>query len=458
MIIPDPFKKKVKIPVRISNGQVNPFYGKELPKIRDAIGELVIPYYSLDDPKEADELSVEESSEMLPAGSILMINLKVDQYGGGVLTSARNPNVSLPAAPKEGFVRVILLEPLYLWHRGTKTSVLCPCKCELPDLEVEATSINHAYTIASKRFETKRTSNSGNVFRHVYHRRNVQWEKLEWLRERFDAKFEQKHYKIESTPLKTTTGPILRSTSPTGDQNEFEGAIEARPAGEAGRRAPHIGPEASAAALPPISERVRDAEMTPAGFDKLMAKGYYHFNFWMHRHNSNAGFRSIPLRILLLNYKLSKNQRRVMRINADLEIRIQQDKSLPMDEVELFHRHMARFGQNAPRNVYLPSNSPLFRKLRIFEGDRLIAASYFELGGTSSYGYYAIFDPEMEWRSLGIFTMLSEIGIAVAHGKEFYYLGYAYKEPTLYDYKKRFHGLEAYDWKNGEWKPFTRVH
>ena len=80
--------------------------------------------------------------------------------------------------------------------------------------------------------------------------------------------------------------------------------------------------------------------------------------------------------------------------------------------------------------------------------------SYFDIGKKASSGIYAMFDPEVSMRGLGIFTMLKEIEFAVDTGKQFYYQGYAYEGSSFYDYKKRFRGTESFDW-NGKWTTFS---
>ena len=51
------------------------------------------------------------------------------------------------------FVPAILLEPLDLILRGTKKAVLEGGACLLPSLEASATSLNHAYSMASAKYE-----------------------------------------------------------------------------------------------------------------------------------------------------------------------------------------------------------------------------------------------------------------------------------------------------------------
>lgn len=438
MIIPNPQKKTIKIPIRIVDGQIQYLYGGELPKIADVSGDLVIPAFALLDPVQAEKLSQEDGSEMLPAGSELMINVRVDTYAEGVLTEMRDSSADLPGfAQKEGFVKFRLEEPLYLWHRGTKLSQLNPCKGHFVDFDGEATSLNHAYTIASKKFETKRTSNTGNVFKHVYYKSKHGWEQLEWLRERLDAKFEQRYVKSDIAEI----GP------PEGTRGLFP-KVEEFPDVEI-ERVPETETE------PHVNERYPDPT-TPSGFDEHMVAGCFHYNQFFCRYNKRGEFRSIPLRIRLKDFRLSKSQKRILRINADLEIQnLPLDLNYLGDQCKLFQRHRIRLGKNAPVKVELPQGKRN-KKFCVFEDGKLVAASFFEMGANTSYGYYAIFDPEIEWRSLGILTILKEIEYAREHGNEFYYLGYAFDKPTLYDYKKRFHGLESYDWKTEEWANFKR--
>ena len=51
--------------------------------------------------------------------------------------------------------------------------------------------------------------------------------------------------------------------------------------------------------------------------------------------------------------------------------------------------------------------------------------------------------------------MLQSIEFSLRRGCRYYYPGYAYREPFAYDYKKRFIGLEVFDWTGG-WTPFRR--
>jgi leucyl-tRNA---protein transferase len=98
-----------------------------------------------------------------------------------------------------------------------------------------------------------------------------------------------------------------------------------------------------------------------------------------------------------------------------------------------------------------PDDSPCdVKELRVTKEGELLAVSYFDVGSNSTSGIYAMFEPTITTRSLGIFTMLKEIEYSRQTGRKFYYQGYAYQGPSFYDYKKRFRGTEAFDWRH-EW-------
>ena len=166
-----------------------------------------------------------------------------------------------------------------------------------------------------------------------------------------------------------------------------------------------------------------------------------------------------PLRLLIDQFRPSKSQRRVLRRNADVRMDIQ--PTVLNDSLrEMFAAHVQRFTLNLPPSLesFLgdhPNTVPCENvTLAVYAGERLIAASFLDLGQAAVSSVYAIFDPAESRRSLGIFTMLKEIEYARARGCKFYYPGYACHESSPYDYKKKFTALQWYDWE-GNWKPLS---
>lgn len=197
----------------------------------------------------------------------------------------------------------------------------------------------------------------------------------------------------------------------------------------------------------------------PEKMDSLWANGWRHFGTQFFRYN--VGFLRdelrlvLPLRIDLRNFRLSKSQRRVLRRNEDLTVEIA-PVEIDRDAEELFDRHKERFDHGVPDSLYNflspnPSNSPCEAKqIIVRDNSTPIAISYMDSGRHATSGIYAMFEPAMTGRSLGIFTLLKEIEFSIEQGKSLYYLGYAYEGESFYDYKKRFCSTEAFDW-NQNW-------
>jgi arginine-tRNA-protein transferase len=205
---------------------------------------------------------------------------------------------------------------------------------------------------------------------------------------------------------------------------------------------------------------VEQDRLSKAAFDQLMAEGWRNFGTQFFRYNlsliGDDPVHVIPLRIRLADFKPSVSQKRILQRNADLDVEI-----APIDvtdEVEqMFSRHRVRFEENPPESIYIylsdePARKPvegLQFNVRDIAG-KLLAVGLPSVGSESLSAVYTCFEPEQARRSLGIFTILKEIEYGRFSGMTYYYHGYAYDRPSYYDYKKRFSGLEAFDWK-GNW-------
>lgn len=196
--------------------------------------------------------------------------------------------------------------------------------------------------------------------------------------------------------------------------------------------------------------------------DVLWERGWRHFGRIFYRYSrqetSEGETQTItPLRVRLADWSPTKSQRRVLRRNAGLRWEI---AAVALDDEmrALFHRHKARFKENVPESIedflgQTPEEGPCdCRMLRVYEAERLLAVSFFDMGEVAVSSVYALFEPEASWRSLGIFTMLLELQHARDSGLTFLYPGYATHEASVYDYKKQFRALQWLDFEAGEWR------
>ena len=212
-----------------------------------------------------------------------------------------------------------------------------------------------------------------------------------------------------------------------------------------------------------INEQFYRLKVAPDELDTLLAHGWRHFGEQFFRYNlgfyENEIRAVLPLRIRLTDFTFTKSQRRVLKKNQDLQTVIRSIE-ITREKEFLFERHKQRFKTGVPDSLdsFLSFDAAKVPcealEVCVYAGEKLLAVSFFDLGANSISSVYAMFAPEESSRSLGILTMLIEINFALKHGKSFYYSGYAYEGNSFYDYKKRFHGLEKYDWLEN-WEGFS---
>ncbi len=213
------------------------------------------------------------------------------------------------------------------------------------------------------------------------------------------------------------------------------------------------------------SDRLLIFSITPEKLDLLLAFGYRHFGNLFFRdevdfRTENLTYNILPLRIFLENFHLSKSQKKTKQKNQDLTHYFEPLNITPEIE-ELFFNHRRRFQENIPKSLFTflggETNPTEVVQCIVRDGEKLVAASFLDLGKYSTSSIYGMFDLEYSKRRLGIYTMLLEIEYSIQLNKIYYYPGYAYKESSFYDYKKTFYGLEYLDWEKRKWLPYERV-
>jgi hypothetical protein len=209
----------IRVPIKVNNGRIVYLYGKELPDIEDgAIVELLLPDYYIVNHDLLSELQKEHHFTLFDEEELMIIIKNVDNFMKGVWEPYETGCFDLLV---DGMcVPVTLTEPLLLSMRGTKKASLSggSCKFRLGDKELNAISINNAYTIISEQLETKRKSHTGNVFDlcYYYEWKSAKWKSLNALREKFERKYEDELvfnsfvFKIGKKYIPNLEGEMLR--------------------------------------------------------------------------------------------------------------------------------------------------------------------------------------------------------------------------------------------------------
>ena len=162
------FEKRLRIGVRFDGTSFVLLNGQPLPKLTNgSVAELVVTPESIEDVNIRAGLSDQKSIPFLPKGSFILLGVGPIMIGDnpppGLIQPERHP---IPSG--ELFVEVQLNADLHLQLRGDQETRLSPCPCTILALNKEAQSLNHAFTLISEVYETKRRSHSGNVFDRGY--------------------------------------------------------------------------------------------------------------------------------------------------------------------------------------------------------------------------------------------------------------------------------------------------
>jgi leucyl-tRNA---protein transferase len=212
--------------------------------------------------------------------------------------------------------------------------------------------------------------------------------------------------------------------------------------------------------VPNIDEAFFATRVARMTMDELWATGWRHQGHLFFRYDAcemqGSWHQIVPVRIKVAEFRMSRSQRRVWRKNQDLRWEIG-PAVIDDDTHDIFNRHRVRFSDNVPENIHCffsdrPSDMPCdCVSLRAYLNGKLVAVSFLDYGLRSTSSVYAIFDPEHSRRGLGTLTLLKELELSAASGKEHLYPGYATREASHYDYKKTFNALQGMDWPSYQW-------
>lgn len=96
-------------------------------------------------------------------------------------------------------------------------------------------------------------------------------------------------------------------------------------------------------------------------------------------------------------------------------------------------------------------------EVAIYDNNRLVGLSYFDLGKESAASITGIYHPDYKKQSLGFYTMLKEIQFCQSRNIRYYYPGYVVPGYSRFDYKARIGDVEYYDLYHNDWFPMNQL-
>jgi hypothetical protein len=171
----DRFEKNLRIGVRFDGTGFVLLDGRPLPRLaKESVAELIVSPECLEDARVRGSFERQTSVQLLDEGSSVLLGVSPTMIEDISAVGLILPS-SLPVISEYLFVEVRLDAPLWLQIRGDQETRLAQCKCTVSALKKSAQSLNHAFTLISEIYETKRRSHSGNVFQRAYAQLNSAW-------------------------------------------------------------------------------------------------------------------------------------------------------------------------------------------------------------------------------------------------------------------------------------------
>lgn len=185
-------------------------------------------------------------------------------------------------------------------------------------------------------------------------------------------------------------------------------------------------------------------QVAPADYHRLMNLNYRRGGLTIYRPVCGGCAECRQLRIRADAFRPNRAQRRVMRANADVQVRIAPPR-LDRQRWELYSRYQhQRHGERGQDDSLEALDSFLYQtcvntvEWSYYLGRRLVMAAICDLCPESLSAVYCFYEPELAHRGLGTFNVLSHLGFARSEGIPFVYLGFYVRQCAKMSYKARF--------------------
>jgi arginine-tRNA-protein transferase len=172
----------------------------------------------------------------------------------------------------------------------------------------------------------------------------------------------------------------------------------------------------------------------------------------------------VQIRLPLQDFTFKKRHRKLLKRNGR-RFRLVHEPVAGMPDQELLNvnrlymaDHPEKTREDLEYNVINDLGQRVLNTqvLRVYDRHRLAAFSYFDVGRRVMYTKTGIYDPEYKSHSLGLYTMLLEVEMALERGYDYYYPGYYSPSFAAFDYKLQLGPMEYRDITTGKWLPHAR--
>ncbi|MBC7389783.1 MAG: arginyl-tRNA--protein arginylyltransferase [Opitutaceae bacterium] len=207
--------------------------------------------------------------------------------------------------------------------------------------------------------------------------------------------------------------------------------------------------------------------LQPEELDDYLAKGWFRMGQSIFTTNflnfKNQFYSAIWLRIDLRSYSADSTFKKLSKLNSDFRIEFNKC-NIDLEKEELFalYRSSVAFDASDSIQQQLLGSSNIesifdTREICLYDGEKLIAAGFFDIGKNAAEGISSFYHPEYKKYSLGKFLIYSKIEYCKSLGLEYFYPGYFVPGYEAFDYKLSIGNKELYfySYVQNEWIPIS---
>jgi leucyl-tRNA---protein transferase len=197
-------------------------------------------------------------------------------------------------------------------------------------------------------------------------------------------------------------------------------------------------------------------------YEELTHSGFRRSGKYLYKPDCRSCQSCIATRIPINEFKLSRRFRRVQQKNQDISFELNRAKYRDKD-YRLFERYIEQRHHDGDMYPASPSSYGDFLAMdtdfsfhiRYFIEERLIGVAVTDqlLSGLSAI--YTFFDPDLNQRSLGVFSVLTQINICRSLNLPYLYLGYWVPGCAKMNYKTDYKPIELLI--NNQWQRMKQL-
>ncbi len=197
--------------------------------------------------------------------------------------------------------------------------------------------------------------------------------------------------------------------------------------------------------------------MDTAVYSNLIKSGFRRSGTQVYRPQCLPCTECVSTRIPVVDFMLSRSQKRTLKNNKDLIVKVNKD-GFKQEYLSLYDQYLqVRHNNENSEGVedFFESDWCNTHYIEFYEEDQLLGVAVVDVLTDEVSAVYTLFDSDQgSKRSLGTFAVLWQVEYAKKLGKSYVYPGYWIKDCQKMNYKSRFQPLEGFF--DGRWMPIEK--